>query len=147
MWHCREIITQNTMRQTSRNNCGKCGEVKKTKQTKFHHLWCGDLPHVHIRKLHIHKFMSCSCDITLIITHTASQRAPRRKKWTVSESEVAKPNLNTLEVITQKERKKKKMLWRISAFFSKPLISFLQFQIKTRSLYKSIHIKIKTKLF
>lgn len=52
--------------------------------------------------------MSCSCDITLIITHTASQRAPRRKKWTVSESEVAKPNLNTLEVITQKERKKKK---------------------------------------
>lgn len=46
------------------------------------------------------------CDITLIITHTASQRAPRRKTWTVSESEVAKPNLNTLEVITQKEEKK-----------------------------------------
>lgn len=38
------------------------------------------------------KFNSCSSDITLIITHTASQRAPMRENWTVSEPEVAKPN-------------------------------------------------------
>lgn len=37
-------------------------------------------------------FPFLSNDVTLIITHTASQRAQRRKDWTVSEPEVAKPN-------------------------------------------------------
>lgn len=53
------------------------------------------------------KFNSFSSDITLIITHTASQRAPRRESWTVSEPEVAKPNQIYFGI--DNVRRKKKM--------------------------------------
>ncbi len=48
---------------------------------------------------------SLSSDVTLIITHTASQRAQRRKDWIVSEPEVAKPN--QIHFGTDNVRKKK----------------------------------------